>query len=272
MRSFIKAYPAASLGLLAMFLGAAPLLAVSAGLLPSGASQVGAFSASLAAFVLVALDGGREGVQALARRVLVWNVRWYWWAFVLFFPILPSVAALYLFHAIGGPLPDWSELKPLWQVIPMIVLLTIFAGLGEEFGWRGFLLPRLNGGHNPLKASLIIGLFWGIWHIPLFLTPGTVQNEWLHDGGWLLAIGGYTLFCMAWSVQYTWIFNNTQGSVLLAAVMHGSGNAWFGGYIDVYRGHFEGILVFAFVMAVVSLGIVLATGATGDKKGVDPKK
>lgn len=267
MRWFIKAHPAASLALLAILFGVAPILAVSTGLLPDGASQIGAFSASLAAFVLVALESGKDGVKALARRVLIWRVGWFWWGFALFFPILPSIAALYLFHAIGGPLPDWSALKPLWQVIPMIILLTIFAGLGEEFGWRGCLLPRLNGAHAPLKASLIIGFIWGIWHIPLFVTPGTVQSEWLQDGGWLLAIGGYTLFCMAWSIQYTWIFNNTRGSVLLAAVMHGAGNAWFGGYIDVYRGHFGGILVFAAVMAAVSLFIILTTGAFGGRTG-----
>lgn len=266
MRSLITAHPAASLVLLAMFLGAAPILAVSAGFLPSGTSQIGAFSASLAAFLLVALESGREGVQALVRRVLIWRVGWPWWTFALFFPVLPSIAALYLFHAIGGPPPDWSGLRPLWQVIPMIMLLTVLAGLGEEFGWRGFLLPRLQRRHGPLKASLIIGFCWGIWHIPLFLAPDTVQNEWLQDGGWLLAVGGYTLFCVAWSVQYTWIFNNTRGSVLLAAFMHGSGNAWFGGYIDVYRGHFGGILVFAASMAAVSLVIVLTKGTSGRAK------
>ncbi|NIZ12505.1 CPBP family intramembrane glutamic endopeptidase [Phaeobacter sp. HF9A] len=261
MPSLLKAYPAVLLTVVAMALGTAPILAVASGARPSGISQLGAFSASLAAFLLVAMENGWAGVRDLMRRALIWRVGWFWWAFALFFPIFPAVASLYLYHALGGPYPDWSHLKPIWQVIPMILILTLLAGFGEEFGWRGFALPRLKRKHTALGASLVIGVCWGMWHIPLFLAPGTVQSQWLQDGGWLTAVGGYTLFCIAWSVQYTWVFNNTRGSVLVAAVMHGAGNAWFGGYIDVYRGHFEGILVFAAVMAAISLLIVVTSGA-----------
>ena len=77
-----------------------------------------------------------------------------------------------------------------------------------------------------------------------------------------LPILGYTLFCMAWSIQYTWVFNNTKGSVLLAAVVHGAGNAFLGDYIDVYRGHFWSIVTFMVVSWIVSLIIVLLAGAT----------
>jgi hypothetical protein len=77
----------------------------------------------------------------------------------------------------------------------------------------------------------------------------------------LPAILAYTLFQLAWSIQYTWVFNNTRGSVLLAAVIHGAVNAW-NGYIDVYRGHFSGILTYAAVSVVVSLIIVLLAGPT----------
>jgi membrane protease YdiL (CAAX protease family) len=178
----------------------------------------------------------------------------------LLFTILPSVAALYLFNMLGGPAVDWSGLKPLSSVVPMFIMLTIFAGMGEEFGWRGFAMPRLQARYNALVSSLIVGLVWGIWHIPLFLTQGTTQSKWLADAGWIPAVVGYTVFCMAWSIQYTWLFNNTKGSVLLAAVMHGAGNVWLGGYIDVYRGHFGGVLAFTAVMAIVSIVIVLIAG------------
>jgi len=82
------------------------------------------------------------------------------------------------------------------------------------------------------------------------------------DAGLIPAVLLYTVVCMAWSIQYTWVFNNTKGSVLLAAVLHGAGNVWFGGYIDVYRGHFGGIVVFTVVMAIVSTIIVLLAGPT----------
>jgi membrane protease YdiL (CAAX protease family) len=243
-----------------MIFGVAPLAAVAAGLLPEGASQLGALSASLAGIVLAAIEGRKGGVRELLGRVLIWRVGIQWWAFALLFTIIPSVAALYLFNLLGGPTVDWSGLKPLSSVVPMFIMLTIFAGMGEEFGWRGFAMPRLQARYNALVSSLIVGLVWGIWHIPLFLTQGTTQSEWLADAGWIPAVVGYTLFCMAWSIQYTWLFNNTKGSVLLAAVMHGAGNVWLGGYIDVYRGHFGGILTFTAVMAIVSTIIVLIAG------------
>jgi membrane protease YdiL (CAAX protease family) len=260
MSAIVRKYPAVSLVVLAMIFGVAPLVAVNAGLLPEGADQISALSASLAGIVLAAVEGRKGGVRELLGRFLIWRVGVQWWAFALLFTIIPSVAALYLFNLFGGPAVDWSGLQPLPSVVPMIIMLTIFAGMGEEFGWRGFALPRLQARYSALVSSLIIGVLWGIWHIPLFLTEGTTQSKWLSEAGWIPAVLGYTVYCMAWSIQYTWVFNNTKGSVLLAAVMHGAGNAWIGGYIDVYRGHFGGVLAFTAVSVIVSIIIVLLAG------------
>jgi membrane protease YdiL (CAAX protease family) len=144
--------------------------------------------------------------------------------------------------------------------VPSFILLTIAAGIGEEFGWRGFLLPRLQTRHNALVSSLIIGVIWAIWHIPMFFLKGTFQHDLGSQAGLLPAILGYSGLVIATSVQFTWVFNNTRGSVLLAAVMHGASNAW-GGHIDVYRGYFGGALSFMAVSVLVSIIIVLITGA-----------
>jgi membrane protease YdiL (CAAX protease family) len=144
----------------------------------------------------------------------------------------------------------------------MIIMLTIFAGMGEEFGWRGFAMPRLQARHNALVSSLIIGGLWALWHIPLYFVQGTSQYDWRMAGGWIPTFLGYTVFVIAWSIQLTWVFNNTKGSVLLAAVVHGAGNAWLG-YIDVFsRGHFGGIVAFSAVSVIVSIIIVLIAGPT----------
>jgi len=262
MSAIVRRYPALSLLVLAAILGVAPVVAVNAGLLPPGASQLGALSAGLAGIILAAVEGRKGGVRELLGRFLIWRVGIQWWLFALLFTIIPSVASLYLFNLFGGPAVDWSGLKPLYSVVPTIIILTILAGIGEEFGWRGFALPRLQARHNALVSSLIVGLVWGIWHIPLFLTKGTVQYAWRMEAGLIAPILGYTLFCIAWSVQYTWVFNNTKGSVLLAAVVHGAGNAWIGEYIDVYRGHFGGVVAFMVVSWIVSIIIVLLAGPT----------
>lgn len=260
MSTFVKKYPAISLLVLAMIFGIVPVLAVAAGLLPPAASQLGALSSSLAAILLVLIEGRKGGLRELLSRFLIWRVGIQWWAIALFFAVIPSVAALYLFHLLRGPTVDWSGLPPLYTVVPMFIFLTIAAGLGEEFGWRGFLLPRLQTRHNALVSGLIVGVAWAIWHMPLFFIKGTSQYEQAQDG-LLPAILGYSLLVIASSIQFTWVFNNTKGSVLLAAVLHGASNTW-AGYIDVYRGHFGGILTFMAVSVVVSILIVLIAGAT----------
>jgi uncharacterized protein len=260
LSTFVRKYPALCLVVLAMILGTVPIVLVAAGLLPTGASQLGALSASTAGIILAAVEGRRHGVRELLGRFLIWRVGLRWWAFVLLFPVIPAVIALYLYHLVGGPAVDWSGLKPLYTIVPMMIMLTIAAGIGEEFGWRGFALPRLQARHNALVSSIIIGIIWGMWHVSLFFIPGTVQYQWRMDEGLIVPVLAYTLYLVAASIQFTWVFNNTRGSVLLAAVMHGAGNAWIGGYIDVYRGHFGGILMFMVVSLVVSAVIVLAAG------------
>ena len=261
MSAIIRKYPALSLLVLALIIGAGLLGAVNAGLLPKGASQLAAMSASLAGIILAALEGRKGGVRELLGRFLIWRVGIGWWAFALLFGVIPAIAGLYLFDLLGGPAVDWSRLRPVSSLLPLMIILFVFAGMGEEFGWRGFALPRLQARHSALVSSLIVGVIWGIWHIPLFLTEGTIQYRWQLEVGLLSAILGYTLFQLAWSIQYTWVFNNTRGSVLLAAVIHGAVNAW-NGYIDVYRGRFDGILAYAAVSVVVSLIIVLIAGPT----------
>jgi membrane protease YdiL (CAAX protease family) len=178
----------------------------------------------------------------------------------LFFTIIPSVGGLYLFDFLGGPTVDWSGLQPLYTVVPGMIMLIILAGFGEEFGWRGFALPRLQTRYNALVSSIIVGTLWSIWHIPLYFLEGSLQYAFRMDAGLIPVILGYTVWLIAWSIQYTWLFNNTKGSVLLAAVFHGAGNAWMSGYIDVYRGYWNGILAHAAVSVVISIIIVLVAG------------
>ncbi len=261
MSAFVKKYPALSLLALAMIFGLTPLLAVSMGLLPPSFSQLGALSSSAAGIVLAAVEGRKHGVRELLGRLLRWRVGLQWWAFALLSAAVTAVASLYLFQLFGGPAADWTGLKPLASVVPLMIILTVLAGLGEEFGWRGFALPRLQARHSALASSLIVGVIWSIGHIPLVLTQGTTQYEWQSQVGLASAVLGYSAFVIASSIQFTWLFNNTKGSVLLAAVLHGASNAW-AGYIDVYRGHFGGILTLMLLTIVISVIVVLLAGAT----------
>lgn len=260
MSTFVKNHPAISLLVLAMIFGFAPALIVATGLISPDWIQLGALSSSLAAVVLVVIEGRKGGLRELLSRALIWRVGIQWWAIALFFIIVPSVASLYLYHLLGGPAVDWSSLKPLYTLVPDFIFLTIAAGIGEEFGWRGFLLPRLQTRHNALVSGLMVGVAWATWHIPLFFIEGTSQYEQGMQSGLLPVILGYSAFVIANSVQFTWLFNNTRGSVLLAAVFHGASNTW-AVYLGMGNSPFGGILTLMALSVLITVVIVVMAGA-----------
>ena len=260
MSTFVKNHPVISMLFLAMIFGFAPALIVAAGLLSPDWIQLGALSSSLAAIVLVVIEGRKGGLRELLSRALIWRVGIRWWAIALFFMIVPSAASLYLYHLLGGPAVDWSGLKPLYTLVPDFIFLTIAAGIGEEFGWRGFLLPRLQTRHNALVSGLIVGVAWATWHIPMFFIKGTIQYEQGMQSGLLPVILGYSAFVIANSVQFTWLFNNTRGSVLLAAVFHGASNTW-AGYLSMGNSPFGGILTLMALSVLITVVIVVMAGA-----------
>jgi hypothetical protein len=161
---------------------------------------------------------------------------------------------------------DWTGLAPVYSVIPTLLFLIVFAGLGEEFGWRGFAMPRLQSRHNALTTSLIIGAFHAVWHLPLFFLKGEMYQTLALEIGYVPAFLGYAILVLALSVQLAWIFNNTRGSVLLAAVYHGAGNAW-NGYIDIYRGQIAGPVVYVGLMVVVSIVVIIIYGPASLTRG-----
>ena len=146
MSVFVKRHPAGSLFALAMALGMAPLAVVASGLLPASFDQLGALSASVAGIILAAIEGGKPGVRELLRRGLIWRVGIGWWLFVLLFPAIPTVASLYLGGVSGGEAGGSAEVGSLLKLVPLLLFLIVFAGVGEEFGWRGFAVPRSRSG------------------------------------------------------------------------------------------------------------------------------
>jgi membrane protease YdiL (CAAX protease family) len=92
-----------------------------------------------------------------------------------------------------------------------------FNATGEEAGWRGFALPRLQASVSPLVARLIIAVFWAPWHLFLWQAEGQAVFTWQH---W---IGQYQSLLPA-SIMIGWLYNRSRGSILVAGVVHASGN------------------------------------------------
>jgi uncharacterized protein len=172
----------------------------------------------LAAFVMTGATEGREGVRRLLRRFVLWRVwlRWYLFAFVGI-PVIALLSVVVL-PGVLGSFQGLGALSPLFLVGMFAYAVFPGGALGEEPGWRGFALPRLQSLHGPLLGSLILGPLWALWHLPLFLTP---WNE--------LTAFNVVVFVLAttcFAIMYTWVFNNTKGSVLMAILIHASFN-WF---------------------------------------------
>ena len=106
-----------------------------------------------------------------------------------------------------------ASLAPL-PLLSLFVYVLFHRPLGEEPGWRGFALPRLQSLHGPLVGSLILGVLWGLWNLPLFFTPWNTLTT--------LNVVGFVLATTCLAIMYTWVFNNTKGSLLIAILLHWS--------------------------------------------------
>jgi uncharacterized protein len=171
----------------------------------------------LAAFVMTGATEGRAGIGRFLRRFVLWRVgfRWYLFAF-LGVPVICVLSVVFI-PGVLGSFKGLGALAPLSLLGVFVYVLFLGGALGEEPGWRGFALPRLQSLHGPLLGTLILGPLWALWHLPLFLTP---WNE--------LTFFNVVVFVLAttcFAIMYTWVFNNTKGSVLMAILLHASFNA-----------------------------------------------
>jgi uncharacterized protein len=173
---------------------------------------------NIAAFVITLATGGWFAIRDLFDRLLRWRVGLWVWAIALgFHPALMLVVEA-VGLAFGDPLPTWSN----WQALGLgLISLPLIAlgPLGEELGWRGYLLPRMLERMRPLSAALILGAIWMIWHVPAFLLSGVPQSNMSFP---IFAIGG-----IAFNVFTTWLFLNARQSILIAGIIpHTLANAW----------------------------------------------
>jgi uncharacterized protein len=167
----------------------------------------------LAAFVMTGATEGRAGVHRFLRRFVLWRVGLGWYLFVLVG--VPAILVLSVI-VLPGALASFQGLATL-APLPLLFLAVyafLLGPLGEEPGWRGFALPRLQSLHGPLVGSLILGVLWGLWHLPLFFTPWNTLTT--------FNVVMFVLATTCLAIMYTWVFNNTKGSLLIAILLHWS--------------------------------------------------
>jgi len=208
-----------------------------------------AIGPTLAAFLITAFTEGKLGVKALWRRF--WNryLSFKWLLVTLLCYEALRLAANLVARAIDGqPYPIFDTSTPLWMIIPLFIGAFISSGMGEEFGWRGYVLPRLQAKWNALTSSIVLGLLWAAWHIPAFIIPNVSPLYQRNFWEWLPMVLLYTFI-------FTWIFNNSKGSVLAAALLHAAMNTsvvLLPTYTSLW--YYYGILLLAVILIVIIFG------------------
>lgn len=180
---------------------------------------IGGWGPSVAAIIVAARTGGRAAVRKLLGSMTIWRVplRWYLLTFIL--PPLMTAASLVVVDGGFATLRRF-DLGATLAGIPMAYLLALpFGPLGEELGWRGFALPRLLPRFGPVKASLLLGGIWTLWHLPMMLwSPGAALPSFMTLS--LSSAGIYAVQITAITIMMTILFLETRGSVLLAICAH----------------------------------------------------
>jgi membrane protease YdiL (CAAX protease family) len=175
----------------------------------------------LASVIMTGLTLGKDGVVTLLRRFLIWRVGWKWYLIAFFLEPILIVLGVFGSSLVTGIAPDFSGINAyelfgegatLWLFILPFFLIDFITN-GEEIGWRGYVLPRLQARYSALTSSLILGAIWGFWHLLKFITHWNV-----------ISFAWFMVHILAFSVILTWLYNSVKGSLLLVTIMHASSN------------------------------------------------
>jgi membrane protease YdiL (CAAX protease family) len=194
---------------------------------------------SLVAVFLSGLEGHWRGIRELLSQAVRWRFGPGWYALAIFLPPLVWTVSLAVGRILGAGAP----------VVQLDVLIPL-AAIGEELGWRGYALPRLQLQMRPLPASLLIGVLWAGWHLPYYAFPDA------HPLPFAIDFALFSAAIIAESVVATWMYNSTGGSVLATMLYHHSIHV--ASIIPVIPG-LCGATILALVNVVAAVGAVFAS-------------
>ncbi|GLY91288.1 CAAX amino protease [Actinoallomurus iriomotensis] len=177
------------------------------------------------ALVVSAITGGRDGLRRWRQRLFRLRVGgWYWYPIVLI-----GVPVLLVGGTAALPGAAASLRTPSIAVIaaylPMLLVQVLTTGLSEEPGWRDFALPLIQRRHGAALGTLILGVVWGCWHLPLFFTSWSLGGTRPDTAHWWMTLGAFLVMAVAISYLITWVFNHTRESLPVALLLHASNNA-----------------------------------------------
>jgi len=226
---------------------------------------IGGIGPAIGGILLTYLNNDKESHKAYWRRVFdVKRIGAIWYLIILLaYPLITALLEI----AENGQIQITDTFQELLSqpvsIITFLFFIFIFGPFPEELGWRGYALDGLQNRMKALPSSLLLGVVWAVWHIPLFFMNGTYQNE-LGFGS--AAFWRFMIFATVISIFFTWIYNNNQRSILSAALFHFSVNLTGNILKTTEEMDLHRIILFA-VMAII---IVVYYGANNLSK--KPKK
>ncbi len=236
-----------------------PLIASAQGFIdvpvPFALHYLNDYGPLLAAVITTGIANGTEGLRELFRRMIQWRVGLGWLLVAAFSPLaLYGVAVGIVVVGLGDPPPDLSRLGTI-TYLPFLgwaawIFWILTAGIGEETGWRGYALPKLQRNMSALSATLIVTFFWVGWHLPRFFYYGAYMEL----GFSILPLATHGFLALA--IVLTWLYNSTRGSILMAALFHAGYNFWAasGGAGGSITSTIDALLVIWAVAVVVVFG------------------
>lgn len=200
-----------------------PLVAASQGWTDDGPAPfvlyyLGTMGPAVAAVVILLIDHGWAGVRALLGGLILWRVGIKWYLIALLLPAAVRFGSLGLLSLFGWIRSDFS-FRPGPELLGLFFFMLLLVPL-EEIGWRGYGLPRLQALYGAFCASMILGVLWAMWHLPLVWVRGSYQ-ETSTPFPYMLV---FTVTILPISVLFTWIYNSTKGSLLIASLFHAAIN------------------------------------------------
>jgi membrane protease YdiL (CAAX protease family) len=175
---------------------------------------LGAITPSLVALALTTRAGLPGGTQTLLKRIGKWEVNAKWYVFAAGYMAIIKLLVALIYRAVTGAWPAFGQES--WLLMAGAVFISTWVQAGEEIGWRGFALPRLSLRFGLPLSTLLLGVIWACWHLPLFFVKGA------NTFGQSFPL--YLLQVMSISVAIGWLYWRTGGSLLLTMLMHAAIN------------------------------------------------
>ena len=183
---------------------------------------LGSFAPTITALFLTWRYAGGTELRRLLGRAFIWRVSPIWYVLAIFGPALVMLLATGGLVLLGGTAPNYVPFGVRWLLVPVNLVLVFLIGgpLGEEFGWRGLALPALEKRFSPPWASLLLGLIWAAWHLPLFFISASAQHG--------LPFWLYALLTLPLTILITWVYHGSGDSLFLVMLFHAAVNTWSG--------------------------------------------